>query len=123
MSPNGCDCSRQAGLGGLQELAFPPPDTYSPDRLPPPERYGGRFFQPVYAVPGNEHTVSGGFMPGTEGWIPFAMASGAYWVESNQGRLNPFPGPDWAYSGYRTSVAVAGYARHLAADMYGEHRA
>ena len=60
--------------------------------FPPAERYGGRFFQPVYAVPGNEHTVSAGFMPGTKGWIPFAMASGAYWVGSNQGRLNPFPG-------------------------------
>src|SRR5579863_7260927 len=45
--------------------------------FPPAERYEGRFFQPVYAVPGNEHTVSGGFMPGTSGWVPFAMTSGA----------------------------------------------
>ncbi|MFI5041905.1 MAG: hypothetical protein ACHQNA_08670 [Acidimicrobiales bacterium] len=56
--------------------------------LPPEQRYDGRFFHPIFAIPGNEHTVSNGFMPGTAGWIPFAVASGAYLVESNQGRLD-----------------------------------
>jgi hypothetical protein len=89
--------------------------------FPPEARYEGRFFHPVYAVPGNEHTVSGGFMPGSEGWVPFALSSGAYFVESNQGQLERFPGPDWTVSGYRASAAVARHCRVLAVDMYGEH--
>src|SRR3984893_6066894 len=90
--------------------------------LPPQERYEGRFFHPIFAIPGNEHTVSSGFMPGTAGWIGFAVASGAYLVESNQGRLDRFPAEDWTVSGYRTSAATARYSRTLAAGMYGEHR-
>ena len=90
--------------------------------FPPAERYEGRFFHPLYAVPGNEHTVSSGFMPGSHGWVPFAMTSGAYFVESNQGRAERFPGDDWAISGYRASAAVARYSRVLAGEMYGEHR-
>ena len=90
--------------------------------FPPAERYEGRFFQPVYAVPGNEHTVSSGFMPGTDGWVDFALTSGAYFAESNQGSLERFPGDDWTISGYRASAAVAGYSRALAAEMYGAHR-
>jgi Tannase and feruloyl esterase len=97
-------------------------DTRFAFHFPPPERYEGRFFHPLFAVPGNEHTVSGGFMPGTQGWIEFALSSGASFVESNQGRLNPFPGPDWSIC-HRSSAAVARYSRVLAADMYGEHRA
>ena len=50
------------------------------------------------------------------------MGSGAYLVESNQGRLNSFPAEDWTVSGYRTSVAVAKYSRVVAAEMYGGHR-
>jgi hypothetical protein len=90
--------------------------------FPPAERYEGRFFHPLYAVPGNEHTVSSGFMPGTQGWVPFAMSSGAYFVESNQGQFERFPGEDWTVSGFRASAAVARYSRVLAGDMYGEHR-
>ena len=37
--------------------------------------------------------------------------SGAYLVESNMGRLNPFPGDDWTLAGYRASAAVARYSR------------
>jgi hypothetical protein len=97
-------------------------DTRFAVHFPPAERYEGRFFHPVYAVPGNEHTVSSGFMPGSEGWVPFALSSGAYFVESNQGRVERFPGEDWSLSGYRASVGAARYSRVLAAEMYGEHR-
>jgi hypothetical protein len=90
--------------------------------FPAAERYEGRFFHPLYAVPGNEHTVSSGFMPGSQGWVPFATTSGAYFVESNQGQFERFPGQDWTVSGFRASAAVARYSRVLAADMYGEHR-
>jgi hypothetical protein len=97
-------------------------DTRFAVHFPPLERYEGRFFHPLYAVPGDEHTVSSGFMPGSEGWVPFAVSSGAYFVESNQGRVERFPGEDWSLSGYRASAAVARYSRVLAGEMYGEHR-
>jgi hypothetical protein len=103
--------------GGFQDT-----ETRFAIHFPPPDRYEGRFFHAVYAVPGDEHTVSSGFMPGSEGWVPFTLSSGAYFVESNQGQLERFPGPDWTVSGYRASAAVARYSRVLAADMYGPHR-
>ena len=45
------------------------------------------------------------------GSIEFAVDSGAYLVESNLGRTNPFPGEDWSLAGYRASAAVARYGR------------
>src|SRR5215470_12091217 len=71
--------------------------------FPPPERYQGRFFHPVMPVSGTEHAVD----------------SGAYLVESNQGRPSPFPGDDPTIAGYRASAATARYSRVLAAEMYG----
>ena len=59
---------------------------------------------------------------GVAGSIEFAVDSGAYLVESNLGRPNPFPGDDPTMAGYRASAAVARYSRVLAAEMYGEHR-
>jgi hypothetical protein len=89
--------------------------------LPAAERYEGRFFQPLMAVPGTEHGAVSGQVGGMFNSMEFAIASGGYLVESNQGRLDPFPGPDWTVV-YRTSAAVAKYSRVIAADMYGEHR-
>ena len=54
--------------------------------------------------------------------IEFAVASGAYLVESNLGRTAMFPGEDSTIAGYRASAASATYSRVLAAEMYGEHR-
>jgi hypothetical protein len=89
--------------------------------FPPAERYEGRFFHPLMAVPGTEHGTVTGQVGGMFDSIEFAIASGGYLVESNQGRLDPFPGPDWTIV-YRTSAAVARYSRVVAAEMYGEHR-
>lgn len=91
--------------------------------FPVAERYEGRFFQPIFAVPGSEHMSSGESLGGFGGGsIEFALASGGYLVESNQGSLNAFSADDWTVTGYRTSAAVARYSRHVAADMYGTHR-
>ncbi len=92
--------------------------------FPPPERYEGRFFQPLMAVSGTEHAAT---MPPMMGamignMIPFAVDSGAYLVESNQGRTVMYPGDDPTIPGYRASAAAARYSRVLAAEMYGPHR-
>ena len=55
--------------------------------------------------------------------IDFAVASGAYLVESNGGRLAATMGAgDPSIHGYRAAAAVARYSRTVAAEMYGEHR-
>lgn len=92
--------------------------------FPPTERYEGRFFQPLMAVSGMENTALAPAMQGQmiAGTVPFAVESGGYLVESNQGRLVMFPGDDPTIPGYRASAAVAKYSRILAAEMYGSHR-
>jgi hypothetical protein len=92
--------------------------------FPPTERYEGRFFQPLMAVSGTENAA---LSPAMQGQmigesVPFAMASGGYLVESNQGRTVMFPSEDGTITGYRASAAVAKYSRVLAAEMYGAHR-
>jgi hypothetical protein len=90
--------------------------------FPPAERYEGRFFHPVLPMSGIEFAATIGVLYGVAGSIEFAVDSGAYLVESNLGRANPFPGEDWSLAGYRASAAVARYGRLLAAEMYGDHR-
>ncbi len=90
--------------------------------LPPAERYQGRFFHPLMPISGTEHaapSILAGMIGRT---IDFAHASGAYLVESNQGRTVMFPGEDSTIAGYRASAATASYSRVLAAEMYGKHR-
>lgn len=92
--------------------------------FPPPERYEGRFFQPLMAVPGIETAAT---LPAMQGYmisdsLPFAISSGAYLAESNQGRTVMFTGEDFSLVGYRASAAVARLSRVLAAEMYGPHR-
>jgi hypothetical protein len=90
--------------------------------FPPAEQYGGRFFQPVLAVSGVENAFGSGMLSGMGASVEFAVSSGAYMVESNLGRVTPFPGEDFSVTGYRASSAAAEYSRVLAAEMYGEHR-
>ena len=97
-------------------------DTLFSIYFPPAERYEGRFFQPVLPMSGIEFAASIGVLYGIAGSIEFAVDSGAYLVESNLGRKNPFPGDDPTMTGFRASAAVARYSRQLAAEMYGPHR-
>jgi hypothetical protein len=89
--------------------------------LPEAVRYQGRFFHPVSPVPGSEHGATEGAFTG---YLEFAVASGGFLVESNLGRFRrALRGEDSTIAGYRASAAVATYARVVAAEMYGEHRA
>jgi hypothetical protein len=90
--------------------------------FPPAERYEGRFFQPLMFMSGTEHAAGSGLLAGMGASIGFAVDSGAYLVESNLGRTNPFPGEDGTVTGFRASAAAARYSRVLAAEMYGDHR-
>jgi hypothetical protein len=89
--------------------------------LPPAERYEGRFFHPLMPISGTEHGAPAGYGMMADA-IGFALASGGYLVESNQGRTVMFPGDDSTLVGYRASAAVARYSRQVASEMYGDHR-
>jgi hypothetical protein len=99
-------------------------DTLFSMYFPPKERYEGRFFQHLQAVAGNE--VYAQLSQGGDSDIGFSVASGGYFVESNQGKKDMFPSStDDALNvtiGYRASAAVAQYSRVLAAQMYGKGR-
>jgi hypothetical protein len=90
--------------------------------FPPAEQYEGRFIQPILAVSGTEHAFGSGTLDGMGGSIAFAIDSGGYMVESNLGRLTPYPGEDSTVTGFRASAVTAEYSRIVAAEMYGEHR-
>lgn len=82
--------------------------------FPPKEHYQGRFFQPLQAVSGSENSAPMALHQASG--MGFAIASGGYLVESNQGSRNMFGGDS------RANAAVAIYSRTLAAEMYGKHR-
>ena len=90
--------------------------------LPPAEQYEGRFFQYVTPVPESENLAPG--QTGEEDKISFAVASGAYLVETNGGG-SPF-GPDAPPSSlvgaYLANAASAEYSRRVATEMYGTGR-
>jgi len=82
--------------------------------FPPKEHYEGRFFQPLQAVSGNENMAPMAMYQASG--VGFALESGGYLVESNQGSRNMFGGSAEA------NAAAAEYSRTLAAEMYGKHR-
>jgi hypothetical protein len=82
--------------------------------LPEKDQYQGRFFQPLQAVSGNENLAPMALYRASG--VDFALASGGYLVESNQGSRNMFGGDS------RANAAVAQYSRTVAAAMYGPHR-
>lgn len=92
--------------------------------FPPAELYEGRFFQPLMAVSGLENAANkpamAGFMMANTAL--FAISSGGYLVESNQGLKTMFPAKDPTITGYRASAAAARFSRVVAAEMYGPHR-
>jgi hypothetical protein len=91
--------------------------------FPPAERYEGRFFHMLLPISGIETAaIQAPAATTLADPIPFAIESGAYLVESNQGRTVMFPGDDTTITGYRASAATARYSRVLAAEMYGAHR-
>jgi hypothetical protein len=90
--------------------------------FPPAEQYKGRFFHPVMHIAGDENVAPTGRLAGLEGdSIDFAIASGAYLVESNQGSKS-MHATSVDIEAFRASAATAQYSRILAAEMYGQHR-
>jgi len=87
--------------------------------FPPKEQYQGRFFQHVTPVPLSENLDERG--PGSEEQMTFPLASGAYYVLSNEGGLSAIAG-DQTLIGYRINAATAEYSRIIAAQMYGPGR-
>lgn len=85
--------------------------------LPEKAQYKGRFFQHITPVPLSENLAQQDKGENTR--IGFAIASGGYFVESNEGGKTP-GGP--AIAGFQANAAVAQYSRVVAAQMYGPHR-
>lgn len=91
--------------------------------LPPAERYEGRFFQHLTPVPDREDLAQGA--RGAEDKIAFSSDSGAIFVETNGGGAVATPGSDTdpTVGAYRAHAAAARYARAVAGERYGSHRA
>jgi hypothetical protein len=94
---------------------------YFPDKA----RYQGRFFQHITPVPDSE-TLAQAAPPGEENKIGFALASGAYFVETNGGGRGQVGMPgvanDPTIAAYRANAASAQYSRVVAQTMYGGKR-
>jgi len=91
--------------------------------LPSAEQYEGRFFQHVTPVPDSENLAQ--TERGREGKIDFAIASGAYFVETNGGGANfarPELGGDMTVAAFRANAAAAEFSRTVATEMYGGRR-
>lgn len=104
--------------GGFEDT-----DTRFSFYLPSADDYEGRFFQHVTPVPDSENLAQSAV--GRESKIEFAIASGAYFVETNGGGpAFAMPGGDGdpTISAYRANAAAADYSRIVAAEMYGDHR-
>ena len=92
--------------------------------FPPKEQYRGHFFQYITPVPDSENLSQSA--RGEEDRIGFAVASGAYFIETNEGgpraMAMPGAGADPTIAGYRANAAAARYSRVLAQRFYGSKR-
>jgi len=94
--------------------------------LPPKAQYQGRFFQHITPVPDDEKLAQK-VPPGAFNKIGFAIASGAYFLETNGGGrldLGKAAGSrtDPTIAAYRANAAAAQYSRVVAQQMYGGRR-
>jgi hypothetical protein len=91
--------------------------------FPPKEQYGGRFFEYILDVSGNENIVEHPEAPTVSYTINFAVDSGGYLVESNLGSLTFLPvTSDPNITLFKASAAVAEESRIIATQMYCPHR-
>jgi hypothetical protein len=92
--------------------------------FPPTAQYQRRFFQHITPVPDNENLAQRAPL-GEENKIGFAIASGAYFVETNGGGTfapGQTGGADPTITAYRANAAAAQYSCVVAATIYGPHR-
>ncbi|MCJ8156076.1 PKD domain-containing protein [Sphingomonas sp. LaA6.9] len=91
--------------------------------FPEKQQYEGRFFQHITPVPDSENNAQ---LPaaGEESKMGFAIASGAYFVETNGGGkgVAGFGSADPTIGAYRANAAAAAYSRVVAQQMYGGNR-
>ena len=87
--------------------------------FPPKEQYQGRFFQHITPTPGSENEGVKGSGPDNK--VGFSLASGAYFIETNEGGMTSLA-KDSTLAAYRVNAATARYSRTLAAKIYGTHR-
>ena len=88
--------------------------------FPPKEQYQGRFFQHNTPFPSSETLEQQSV--GEDDKIGFSIASGAYFIETNEGGSAVVGASDPAVAGYLVNAAAARYSRKVAAEMYGPHR-
>ena len=96
-------------------------DTKFSFHFPDKQLYQKRFFQHITPVPDNENLAQKDAL-GEENKIGFAIASGAYFVETNGGGANNIGVGDPTITAYRANAAAADYSRVVAAKLYGPHR-
>jgi hypothetical protein len=94
--------------------------------LPAKEQYQGRFFQHLTPFPLSEKLAQQDPV-GEFNKIGFAIASGAYFVETNGGSTLPIgkvatTKSDPTITAYRANAAAAQYSRVVAMQMYGSKR-
>ncbi len=95
--------------------------------FPTKAQYRGRFFHHVTPVPGSENAEQQ-MPPGAFNKIGFSTASGAYFVETNQGgKLDIGKGEgirqaDPSIISYRADAAAAQFSRVVAMSMYSSKR-
>lgn len=95
--------------------------------FPPKEQYKRHFFQHVTPVPGSENQEQL-MPPGAFNKIGFSVASGAYFVENNEGgtidmgKAGGMRQADPTIISYRANAATAQYSRIVAQKMYGGAR-
>lgn len=84
--------------------------------FPPKDEYRGHFFQHVAAFPMDENQAQS--MVGVDDRISFAILSGAYLIDTNEGGWTASA----EMSGYKVNAAAALYSKTVASEMYGPHR-
>jgi hypothetical protein len=91
--------------------------------FPPAERYQGRFHHNTYplATSSDVGPFPIAFDVAT-GDIGFTLASGGYYVQTNNGSAFSRSAADPSIAAYRVNAAAAKYSRVLAAELYGAHR-
>lgn len=91
--------------------------------FPPAERYEGRFHHNTYPLADTSDIAPFpiAFDVAT-GDLGFTLASGAYYVQTNNGSAFSRSAADPSIAAYRVNAAAAKYSRVLAAELYGEHR-
>ena len=86
---------------------------------PEKENYTGRFFQYLSPFPGPDEENASLQKEGENDKIAFALANGAYYVESNMGSAQMFGRNQDSAIVYKSSAAAAEYSREKAAEIYG----